>query len=111
MKFQVGESVICIDDSFTWARQYYRKYNVTWPVCGRVYVVRGYAIKGSHPALLLRDVKNPNVPYRDGTMREAGFWEERFERAPDLGDLRKIADDVSRWLSDGGLKHKETEDA
>lgn len=112
MKFKSGEPVICIDDSFTWARQTYRSFNLTFPVCGRCYVVRGYVIKGSHPAITLQGISNVQVPYLDGKFREAGFWEERFARAPDISDLRKIADQASCWLPAGIVQDEnEKEDA
>jgi hypothetical protein len=38
------------------------------------------------------------VPYMDGRFREAGFWDERFERAPNIDGLKKVMEEVSRWL-------------
>ena len=96
MKFNAGESVICINDDFSWARRNYRPYKLTYPVRGQCYVIRGYVIGGKKPAVVLQSISNPRVPYNDGIWREAGFWDERFERAPDISELRKIAEEVSR---------------
>jgi hypothetical protein len=109
MKFKPGESVVCINDEFKWARKKYAMFKITWPVRGKCYVVRQYVISGSHPALVLQGIKNPRVRYNDGSWREAGFWEERFERAPGIEDLKKAADDVSRWLPNETETEKERE--
>lgn len=83
-KFYPGQPVICINDDF---RHTIRKYNelasgITWPVRGRRYVVRSYAIaRVKYPSVLLMEIKNRRVPYADGIVREAGFWDERFEPA------------------------------
>jgi hypothetical protein len=90
MKFRAGESIVCIDDKFAWARRKYKKFGMLFPVQGRCYVVRGYVILGSHPAVLLREITNPRVPYSDGYWREAGFWEERFEKAPNIDGLKQL---------------------
>ena len=111
MKFKPGESVVCINDDFGWAKRQYRSQNITFPVRGKCYVVRRYVIKGSHPAIVLQGIVNPNVIYNDGRIREAGFWDERFERAPGIEDLKKAADEVSRWLPSEIEIVKETEDA
>jgi hypothetical protein len=98
MKFKTGESVVCIDDSFTWARKKYAMFKITWPTQGCCYVVRGYAIKGDYPAIVLRGIVNPRIPYNDGIWREAGFWEERFERAPSIDNLKQIAETISNMF-------------
>jgi hypothetical protein len=97
MKFKPGESVVCINDDFGWARKKYRAAAITFPVRGKCYVVRRYVIKGSHPAIVLKGMKNPRVIYNDGGIREAGFWDERFEKAPSIDGLKQIATDVSSW--------------
>jgi hypothetical protein len=96
MKFKVGESVICINDDFKWARRRYP--SVTFPVRGKCYVVRAYVVGGRAPGILLQGIVNRNVVYLDGKTREAGFWEERFERAPSIDGIKKAATDISRWL-------------
>ena len=97
-KFNPGESVVCINDDFGWARKKYRAVNITWPVRGKCYVVRAYVMRGKIPAIVLQGIVNPPVIYNDGRIREAGFWDERFERAPGIEDLKKVADDVEMWL-------------
>ena len=98
MRFQIGESVICINDDFRWAKRKYIAFNVTWPARGTCYVVRRYVIGGSHPAIVLRGIVNPRVPYNDGVLREAGFWDQRFMRAPKIDDLKKIAEETTRLV-------------
>jgi len=93
-KFKPGESVVCIDDDFKWAIERYGP-GITWPVRGRCYVVRSYIFRGHHPAILLQGIVNPKVRYLDRSMREAGFWEERFEKAPGIESLTRIADEIS----------------
>ena len=105
-EFKAGESVVCIDDDFTWARKRYP--GLSYPARSKCYVVRGYAIRGKFPAVLLVGIKNKRVVYRDGTMREAGFAESRFERAPGIEGLQKIATEVTRWC---GAPVEENEDA
>jgi hypothetical protein len=98
-KFKEGESAVCINDDFTYATRKYSGTPLTFPKRGKCYVVRGYAVRGKFPAVLLIGIKNPRVRYMDGVTREAGFWEERFERAPGIEDLTKIATEVTRWCS------------
>lgn len=98
MKFKVGESIVCINDNFRWAKRRYAMFNITYPVIRKCYVVRKYMIGGSHPALGLIGIHNPRVPYSDGRVREAGFWEERFERAPSIESIKHAMEAVSRWL-------------
>ena len=109
MKFKPGESVVCINDDFGWARKKYRAAKITFPVRGKCYVVRRYVVLGSHPAIVLQGIVNPRVVYNDGRIREAGFWDERFERAPGIEDLKKAADEVSRWLPNITEEEKERE--
>ena len=111
MKFQRGESVVCINDDFKWAQRRYAMFNITWPVRGKCYVVRRYVIAGPKPALVLQGIVNPRVPYMDGRMREAGYWDARFERAPSIEGLQKAADEVSRWLpAPDQIAHEEEEE-
>ena len=95
-KFKRGESVVCIDDDFRWAQKKYADAHLNFPVRGKCYVVRAYAVHGSHPAVLLAEITNPFVIYNDGKIREAGFWEERFEKAPSIEQLKRIAESVGR---------------
>ena len=98
MKFKPGKSVVCINDDFSWARKMYSTHKLTFPVRGRCYVVRAYVIGGKKPAIVLQDIVNPRVVYNDGTIHEAGFWDERFERAPGIEGLRKIADELTHGV-------------
>lgn len=91
MKFRNGDSVVCINDDFKWARKKYLQFNMTFPTRGKCYVVRAYVMLGSYPALVLQDIVNPRVPYNDGVWREAGYWDERFEKAPSIEGLKEIA--------------------
>lgn len=105
MKFYVGQPVICVNDDFTRADKYYP--GITWPVRGRRYVVRGYVADGSarigfsrvvYAAIVVMEIRNRRVRYMDGGVREAGFWDERFEPATSIEDLKKVATDVDLWL-------------
>jgi hypothetical protein len=91
MKFKPGESVVCINDDFGWARKKYKAARITFPVRGKCYVIRAYVAKGKFPAIVLQGIVNPTVIYNDGRIREAGFWDERFERAPGIESLKQIA--------------------
>jgi len=119
MRFQPGEAVICINDDFTWAKRKYARFEITWPVRGRHYVVRKYVMGGSHPAIVLQGIVNPKVPYNDDVWREAGYHDQRFMRAPkvegsetkntSIDDLKKIAEQTAQWLP--ATVGFETEDA
>ena len=95
MKFKPGESVVCINDDFSWARKKYSPIKLTFPVRGKCYVVRRYVIGGAKPAIVLQGIVNPPVVYNNGSIHEAGFWDERFERAPSIEGLRQIADELT----------------
>lgn len=90
MIFGAGESIVCINDDFRWAKLYYKNFNLTYPRRGACYVVRNYLVLGSHPALTVQGINNPKVPYKDGIWREAGFWDQRFEKAPSIDELKEI---------------------
>lgn len=92
-RFFAGQHVLCVDGDFSRAALRYPQ--VTWPRHGGRYVVRGYACGGRYPAVLLRGITNPAVFYvqrwNPGVRRaEAGFWEERFEPATDIEELRAL---------------------
>jgi len=109
-KFTRGESVVCINDDFgKVARVYGTHIGLVFPVRGKCYVVRRYVIHDHHPCIVLVGIKNPRVLYMDDVMREAGFWEERFERAPSIEGLREIATVTSTML--GASQEMEDEDA
>jgi len=95
MKFKPGESVVCINDDFSWARKQYAASLITFPVRGKCYVVRAYVAKGKFPAIVLQGIVNPKVVYHDRRVREAGFWDERFERAPGIESLKQIAHELT----------------
>lgn len=81
MMFSRGQPVICVNDNFAWARKRYPDM-LSYPVKGQRYIVREYVCWGRAPAIVLREIKNPRVPYMDGKFREAGFWDRRFIIAP-----------------------------
>lgn len=56
--------------------------DIRWPILGGIYTVRGYACEGRHPAVLVEEIWNQEVPYlyHDPVIiAEAGFYEGRFE--------------------------------
>jgi hypothetical protein len=80
--FYIGQHVICINDDFSWVKKKYPNAKVNWPRFAQRYIVRGYVCDGSHPAIVLQEIKNPDVIYKNGAIREAGFWDARFVGAP-----------------------------
>lgn len=80
--FYVGQTVICINDDFDWSRKRYQSSVIVYPIFGSRYVVRSYVCGGSHPAIVLQEIHNPDVIYIHGGIREAGFWQGRFVGAP-----------------------------
>lgn len=79
--FDVGQTVICIDDDFKWSRKKYPQV-LNWPVFCSRYIVRAYACDGKFPAILVQEITNVSVIYMDGAVREAGFADKRFVKAP-----------------------------
>jgi hypothetical protein len=98
VKFQPGEHVICINGNFRWAKRRYARFPIVYPKQGQLYVVRDYVCHGNAPAIVLEEMMNPIVQYNDGVYREAGFWDERFAKAPSIEGIKQIAEEVSRWL-------------
>lgn len=101
-KFYVGQPVICVDDRLR--PNVVRRYpNMTWPVRGQRYTIRANipaktSNMGMLTFVLLREIRNRKERYPGGTVAELGFWEERFEPATDIGDIKKAADDVSQFV-------------
>jgi hypothetical protein len=113
-KFYVGQPVICVDGDFEVVSRRYP--GCTWPRLGHRYVIRAYVLEYSHfPAVVLREIENPLVRYRDGVLREAGFWDERFEPATrkEVSSIIEEAHKLGPWT--GGThwdkKVSEREDA
>lgn len=75
--FSAGQPVICINDDFKWCRRHYPEVK-NYPVFASRYIIRGYVIDGNHPAVVLRELSNQNVAYTNGSIHEAGFWQDRF---------------------------------
>ena|SRR3989442_13268652 len=75
--FSPGQPVICINDDFRWCRRHYPSVQ-NYPRFASRYIIRAYVIGGSHPAVVLRELSNINVKYMDGSIHEAGFWQDRF---------------------------------
>ncbi len=99
-RFYAGQPVICINDNFDNVRLMYPR--CAWPTRGSRYVVRDSITPQAttngkiYVAVLLREITNPVVLYRDGVHREAGFWEGRFEPITEnrVQALAAIATDI-----------------
>lgn len=80
--FYIGQAIICINDDFKWSRKHYPKI-IAYPIFGQRYTVRDYVCVGSHPAIVLQEIRNPDVIYMNNKkVAEAGFWDQRFVGAP-----------------------------
>lgn len=80
--FYIGQAIICINDDFRWSRKHYPAI-LGYPVFGKRYTVRNYITAGSHPAIVLQEIRNPDVVYlHNKGVHEAGFWDQRFVGAP-----------------------------
>jgi hypothetical protein len=99
-RFYIGQPVICIDDRQNrWLIRHHP--GVTWIRRGERYTIRGNheaTIKGTLANFVtLYEIHNPSVVWNDGIVREASFWEERFEPATDIGELDKIVEKIGEW--------------
>lgn len=88
--------MICINDNFNRAMRIYKR--VTWPKKGCRYVIRDYVHLKDTPAVVLREIHNVDVVYSDGTIKEAGFWDERFVPATDISELQKLLTSTDREI-------------
>lgn len=104
-KFYPGQPVVCVNDNFRRSRVIYP--GVTWPRRGVKYRVRCYVVSGvAYPALVLHEIHNKRVPYMDGVMREAGFWDERFEPA-----TKKVVSELLSVKAPAPVRVRHEEDA
>ena len=91
---QVGQNVVCIDDTFpSWVHEYYDQL----PVKGNIYTIRSVSLgratlRGSEMAevkLLLVELHNGPDPHHKGG-DEMGFRSERFAPLEEM-ELEEIA--------------------
>jgi len=112
--FYVGQPVICIDDEIkpVVARLFPQVKN--WPVKGHTYTIRRNMriltrTKGGWVPLtfvLVRELTNPRIMWMSGRVAEAGFHEVRFVPATNIGDLTKVAKQVTLYMGNDGEEEK-----
>jgi hypothetical protein len=100
--FYIGQPVICVNDQLF--RGVVRRYpGLTWPRAGGRYVVRSM-MDSNTPNLgwltfiTVQEIRNRKIRWPSGVMAEAGFWEERFEPATDIGDLEEVRKSVEKFM-------------
>lgn len=99
-RFYIGQPVICVDDRLNkWLVRFHP--NVKWVEAGQRYTIRGNHTapmkSGVMNFVTLQEIHNPAVVWSDGIVREASFWEERFEPATDIGELDKVREKIGEW--------------
>jgi hypothetical protein len=95
-RFYIGQPVICVDDRLR--RGATQRYpGLTWPKAGARYVIRGI-IEERFTFVTVREIKNRIIRYPNGVRAEAGFWEERFEPATDIGDFEATLRTIDKYM-------------
>ena len=108
-RFYIGQPVICIDDRLN--RWLIRRHpGVQWVKLGQRYTIRGNHEARMHGGVMnfvtLHELRNPDVVWNDGVVREASFWEERFEPATDIGEIDKAREKIGEWGKSSEWDHK-----
>jgi hypothetical protein len=105
-RFYIGQPVVCVRDNIL--RGVAARYpGLMWPRKGVVYHVRenydsGTPNLGVLTFVTLRELRNRRIRWPNGALREAGFWEERFEPATDIGELDEVRKTVERYMGNDG---------
>jgi len=96
-RFYIGQPVVCVDGRVR--RRVARRWpHIAWPKEGGRYVIRGNVETKVATFVLLREIRNKTIAYPNSKLRaEAGFWEERFEPATDIGELETIKNMVGMY--------------
>jgi hypothetical protein len=98
-RFYIGQPVVCVDDRLR--RHVVRRYpGIRWPVAGVHYVIRGIIENDKLTFVTLREIKNATIRWPNGARAEAGFSEDRFEPATDIGDLTRVAEHVGNFMGE-----------
>lgn len=98
-RFYIGQPVICVDDRLR--RGAIQRYpGLTWPKAGQRYVIRGNIEGAVFTFVTVREIKNRIIRYPNGVRAEAGFWEERFEPATDIGDLEATLKTIDNFMGE-----------
>lgn len=106
-RFHNGQTVICVKGGSNPNAD--RRYpGLRWPVRGRRYVVRVAEIpqRGRMTFILVSGISNRTIRWPCGTRYEAGFHEDRFEPATDIGELDQVRKDVELFMGDNGVEIK-----
>lgn len=113
MKFYIGQPVVLVRDD--WPSCQFLMRNITFPVRGTTYHVRGYLDQEDDYGkyILLREVRNRDVIYGTLIYREAAWGEGRFEplTKKTVSDIIATALDVPTPDDLELVRELETEDA
>lgn len=91
-RFYVGQPVICVKGGSNPNAS--RRYpGLRWPRKGQRYVIRCAEVpqRGRMNFVLVAGLRNRVITWPCGTRYEAGFHEDRFEPATDIGQLKDVA--------------------
>lgn len=75
MTFHRGQTVVCLDAS-NWAVSGYG--DEIYPEQDGIYTVRDVVSVRGEPALLLEEIRNDRLPYKDGPFMRPYAWEQAF---------------------------------
>lgn len=106
-RFYIGQPVVCVDDRIrpSVARVY--PQITDWPKAGAQYRIRANMTLMTRVSrrkwtpltfVLVHGISNPLITWGDGTRAEAGFHEDRFEPATNIGELEKVAQQTGLWM-------------
>lgn len=106
-RFYDGQPVVCVrgGENPNAGRRY---PGLRWPVKGRRYTIRKAEIphRGKWTFVLVAGISNRTIIWPCGTRYEAGFHEDRFEPATDIGELDKVRKEVELYMGDDGVEIK-----
>jgi hypothetical protein len=101
-RFYDGQPVVCVKGGSNPNAE--RRYpGLRWPVKGRRYTIRlaEVPIRDKITFVLVQGISNRVIRWPCGTRYEAGFWEDRFEPATDIGELEKARDATPNFFRGG----------
>lgn len=117
-KFYVGQPVICVDDRLRASVLRLYPQILNWPTQGQRYIIRSNITVMTQISrrvwknltfVTVRDMINPVITWGDGQRAEAGFHEDRFEPATDIGEFNVVKDMVG--LYHGKADHEDEPDS
>lgn len=102
-RFHRGQTVICVQGGQNPNAE--RRYpGLRWPVKGHRYVIREpeVPVRSRGTFVLVSSISNRVIVWPCGTRYEAGFHEDRFEPATDIGELDAVRRAVERYMGNDG---------